>query len=81
MEEVISKPVAKLSFKEAKELEQIEAELAKLESDKQLIENQLSNGEIADHTKLYDLGLNLVKVEKLLDDKTMRWLELSEKVG
>lgn len=81
VEVVVAKPVVKLSFKEAKELEQIEAELARLELEKQSIENQLSNGEITDHKKLYDLGLELVKTEKQLDEKTMRWLELSEKAA
>lgn len=70
----------KLSYKEQKELENLDAEIAALEKEKLRLEKLLadaatSHGEITLASKVY--GQTLTQ----LDEKTMRWLELSEKQG
>jgi len=72
---------AKLSFKEQKELSDLEKELEELESQKKELENNLASGVETDHNKLQQLGQELGKTTEALDEKTMRWLELSEKQG
>jgi ATP-binding cassette subfamily F protein uup len=71
----------KLSFKEQKELEGLEKDLENLEISKKEIEDKLATGEVTDHQQLFQLGLDLGKINDALDGKTMRWLELSEKQG
>lgn len=68
-----------LSFKEKKELENIEIEIANLED---LIGELESSFATADTTELGTLAERTVKyndAKKTLDEKTERWLELSEK--
>ena len=67
----------RLSFKEKKELEELEEKLPKLEEEKALLEALLSGGtstadEIAKASKRYQ------EVQEELDEAEMRWLELSE---
>lgn len=69
---------AKLTFKEKREMEQIEAELEQLEQEKAAIEEELNSGNLP-----YDqLQLKSTRVGDIIgrtDLITMRWLELSEK--
>jgi ATP-binding cassette subfamily F protein uup len=67
----------KLSYKEKKEFEDLEAEIEALEAEKKQIEEQLS-GETSDTDQIVTLSKRMSEVISLLDDKTMRWLELSE---
>ena len=67
----------RLSFKEKKELEELEVRMPKLEEEKNQLETLLSGGsnsadEIAQASKRYQ------EVQKELDEAEMRWLELSE---
>ncbi len=67
----------RLSFKEKKELEELEEKLPKLEEEKTSLEALLSGGtstadEIAKASKRYQ------EVQEELDEAEMRWLELSE---
>ena len=67
----------RLSFKEKKELEELEVRMPKLEEEKIQLETLLSGGsnsadEIAQASKRYQ------EVQKELDEAEMRWLELSE---
>lgn len=68
-----------LSFKEQKEFEMIESELAKLEENKSAIENSLSDKELS-FEKISTLSEELGKITQSIDQKTDRWLELSEKL-
>ena len=67
----------KLTFKERKELEALTAEIDALTNEKQALEQLFNSGEaipdIAEKSKRY------TEVSSLLDEKEMRWLELSEK--
>lgn len=69
----------KLSYKEKFELEQIEKELPILEKQKDDINNQLNSG-LVDRQKIIELSQRLAQLNEEIDVKTMRWLELSEKV-
>ena len=67
----------RLSFKEKKELEELEVRMPQLEEEKAQLEALLSGGsssadEIAQASKRYQ------EVQKELDEAEMRWLELSE---
>lgn len=67
----------KMSFKEKRELEEIEKELETLAHKKESLTKQLNSGE-GDHQDLAQWGTELQIVEKEIDAKEMRWLELSE---
>ena len=74
------KSTVKPSFKEVHEFNQLDAEIPKLEEKVQHLTNELNSG-IADHVELNRLGEELKKVSDMLEEKTMRWLELSEKLA
>ena len=67
----------KLTFKEKKEFEDLEKEIATLEAEKNKIEEQLSNpGE--DFEQLNLLSKRIGEISAALEQKELRWLELSE---
>lgn len=70
----------KLSFKEKRELEKLEIELEALELKKEQLENELSSGNLG-HEELHEMSEELARTRSLLDEKEMRWLELSELEG
>ena len=74
---VAAEPVVKkkLSFKEKAEFEQLEKDIAKLEKEKATLSEQLSSGGNADDITKWSERIGLVIAE--LDEKSMRWLELS----
>jgi ABC transport system ATP-binding/permease protein len=67
-----------LTFKEKREFESLSEEIEKLEAEKRLIETALSNG-ISDTEELIVKSHRHGEIVKLLDEKELRWLELSEK--
>ena len=67
----------KLSFKEQRELEQLEQDIAQLESEKHQFEEQLSSG-LLGHEELTAASARIAQIIDELDEKEMRWLELSE---
>ena len=69
--------VRKMTFKEKQEFESIEKEIEKLEQEKNTIETNLSNGTLS-NDELLTQANRIAEVIDLLDEKTMRWLELSE---
>ncbi|REJ84776.1 MAG: ABC transporter ATP-binding protein [Bacteroidetes bacterium] len=73
----VNTPKKKLSYKEKMEFEKLEKEIAALEEEKAGITTQLSNpGQ--DHQKLQELAERMNTILNELDEKSMRWLELSE---
>ena len=67
----------KMSFKEKREFEQLEKDIAALETEKKTIEDALSSGTLSvDEITTMSKRLPLLNDE--LDEKSMRWLELSE---
>ena len=67
----------KMSFKEKREFEQLEKEIAELETEKLQIEELLCSGTLS-VDELTEKSKRLPEVNDLIDEKTMRWLELSE---
>ena len=67
----------KLSFKEQKELETLDAELPKLELRKAEIETLLASG-ITDVKEIEKLSNEFTTISSQIDEKTMRWMELQE---
>jgi len=76
-----SKPVKekekKLTFKEKKELEQLEKDIEGLEIEKTSINEELNSGSL-DSNQLQDKSTRYVAIIAILEEKEMRWLELSE---
>ncbi|MEI6050147.1 MAG: ABC-F family ATP-binding cassette domain-containing protein [Bacteroidota bacterium] len=67
-----------LSFKEKKEFEALSLEIENLETEKIFIETEMSLGSLIPDD-LYLKSVRHGELMKILDDKEMRWLELSEK--
>ncbi len=67
-----------LTFREKKEFEALTLEIENLESEKRLIEMELSNGILA-NDELLSKSKRHGEIVKMLDEKEFRWLELSEK--
>ena len=67
----------KLSYKEQREFQSLEGEIEKLGNKKKELELMLNSGE-TDHEKLTGWSTKLQRVQSCLDEKEMRWLELSE---
>lgn len=67
----------KLGFKEQRELELLQKDLKSLEEEKLMINQQIMQENIG-FEQLQALSKRLVDVSSLIDEKEMRWLELSE---
>ena len=70
----------KLTFKEKREYEALEAEIFQLEEEKAAIEEAMSSGTLST-ADLLEKSARIQQVLELIDEKTMRWLELSEYAG
>ena len=67
----------KLTFKERKEFEALEVEIPLLEAEKAELETAMSSGTLS-NDELLAKSERIAKVIEEIDEKTMRWLELSE---
>lgn len=67
----------KLSFKEQKELEQIEIDLATLTAERSELEMKLSSG-VLGFEQLQEASQRIEALIAEIDEKEMRWLELNE---
>ncbi|NJN42578.1 MAG: ABC-F family ATP-binding cassette domain-containing protein [Flammeovirgaceae bacterium] len=70
----------KLSYKDQQELEKLPEEIEKLEHLKSEVTKQLMTSGSNDHEKLQQWGEKIQQLEKDIDQKTSRWLELGEMV-
>lgn len=70
----------RMTFKEKKEFEQLEKDIAALEEEKKSIEDALCSGTIS-VDELTEKSKRLPLLTDELDEKSMRWLELSEIEG
>lgn len=68
---------SKLSFKEIKELETLEQEIAQIEKDLQDYNSQLNVAGIANDNLNYILD-KISSLNSIMDEKSIRWIELSE---
>jgi ATP-binding cassette subfamily F protein uup len=69
----------KLSFKEKSEFELLEKELPELQNEKVTLEETMSSGNL-EFYKLQQASERIDEIMKILDEKEMRWLELSERI-
>lgn len=67
----------KLTFKERKEYESLEEEIMLLEEEKTALEQEMSSGAL-DNSTLMAKAERIQTVMELIDQKTNRWIELSE---
>ncbi|MCQ2275593.1 MAG: ABC-F family ATP-binding cassette domain-containing protein [Bacteroidales bacterium] len=68
----------KLSYKEKRELEQLESDIDSLETEKKDIEAKMSAGQ-GSPEDFAEWGKRYAELNASLDEKTERWMELSEK--
>lgn len=67
----------KMSFKEKREFEQLEKDIAALEAEQKLLEEQLCSGKLSVE-QLTEKSRRLPLLKEELEEKDLRWLELSE---
>lgn len=67
----------KLTFKEKQEMQQLEADIERLEQEKQELETALCSGTLG-VDEITEKSKRLPTLSEELDEKSMRWLELSE---
>ena len=67
----------KLSWKESRELEALDKEIPELENEKASIEEKLSSGTLSSD-EIIKASNRYSEIKALLDEKELRWLELSE---
>ena len=66
-----------LTYKEKREFELLEKEIAALNAEKIIVSQQLNNGKTP-FNELQQLSLRIGEITRLLDEKELRWLEISE---
>ncbi|MDR0865372.1 MAG: ABC-F family ATP-binding cassette domain-containing protein [Candidatus Symbiothrix sp.] len=71
-------PSKKLTFNEKRELEALDKEIPALEAEQVLLEKELSSG-VLSNEDLMQKSQRISQIIEELDEKTLRWLELSEK--
>lgn len=77
--EKTSQPAStKLSYKEKRELEQLNTDIPKLETEKNELETAMSEAG-GDFQKIQSMGDRIAAIINELEEKEMRWLELSER--
>ena len=69
----------KLTFKEKLEFETIEKEMPQLQKEKLMLEEKMNGGAMA-FEELQKAAERIGVIVQLLDEKEMRWLELSERI-
>jgi len=67
-----------ITWKEKKELEKIESEIKKIQDEKGIIEMEITTGNLTS-VELRKKSERFSELLKILDEKELRWLELSEK--
>ncbi len=67
----------KLSYKEQRELEQLEKDIEALELEKEELENKLNSGALA-FEELQNSSKRVGELIETIDEKMMRWMELDE---
>src|SRR5579862_4207019 len=67
----------KLSYKAQREFDMLEKEIKELHAEKLNVTEKLSNGKM-DYDELQKLSSRIGEITRLLDEKELRWLEMSE---
>ena len=77
-EPAVKKPSEKMSYKEKREFEQLDIDMPLLTQEKNKLEQQMSEGSL-NFDELQAAAARVGDIIQLLEEKEMRWLELSEK--
>ena len=67
----------KLAFKELKELENLDKEIAEIEIRIKTLTEDLNSG-LSDHQQLSEIAQKIAALNSQLDEKSIRWIELTE---
>jgi ABC transport system ATP-binding/permease protein len=68
----------KLSYKEKRELEQLEARIPEMESEKEKLEQMMYSNPPSEYSDMKQLSERLAELERTIETSTERWLELAE---
>jgi ATP-binding cassette subfamily F protein uup len=77
-EEPVKKEKKKLSYNEQRLYENLEKDIAQLEEEKLQLTDQLGN--LSNYEDLQKASNRILEIGKLLEEKEMKWLELSERL-
>lgn len=75
----VENPKKKASFKEKREFEILEKEMPELEAEKLVITEKMSTGNLG-FEELQKLSDRMIVITQALEEKELRWLELSEMI-
>lgn len=78
IENVAREKKAGMTYREKKEFEALTSDINTLDQEKNRIESEMNSGMLKPE-KLYELSVRHAEVLRELDEKELRWLELSEK--
>jgi ATP-binding cassette subfamily F protein uup len=78
IEEPLKKEKKKLSYNEQRLYENLEKDIAQLEDEKLALTNQLST--LNNYEALQKASNRILEIGKVLEEKEMKWLELSERI-
>lgn len=67
----------KMTYKEKRRFEQLEKEIADLETEQKHLESELCSGTLSVE-KLTEKSKRFAEIKDIIDEKTMKWMELSE---
>ena len=73
----VREKVRKLTFKERQEMQQLETDMENLNAEKSKLEDALNSGTLG-ADELVKSSQRIAEIIDILDEKEMRWLELSE---
>lgn len=68
----------RLTYKERKEFDQLAQDLKNLETEKKTITDKISSSTLP-YNELQKISSRILEIDALLDEKELRWLELSER--
>lgn len=71
-------PKKKLNFNEKRELEQLDKDIPALETERTQLESEMSSGSL-EYTALQRIADRIELINYMLEEKELRWLELSER--
>ena len=78
IEEPLKREKKKLSYNEQRLYENLEKDIAQLEEEKVALTNHLST--LIDYEELQKASNRILEIGKVLEEKEMKWLELSERL-
>ncbi|MDX2230858.1 MAG: ABC-F family ATP-binding cassette domain-containing protein [Leptolyngbyaceae cyanobacterium bins.349] len=76
-----SLPPKKLSFKEKREYETLETRIPEMETEKAELEKQLYNNPSGDYEEMQQMTTRLAALTDAIEQATLRWMELAERMS